>query len=108
MSVTSTQTHDGGVVKRAVGRYIDTGTAAAFNITCGFKPRYVNVTNVDDAERIEWWEGMADASALKTVTAGTVTLTTSLGITPLANGFTVGLDTDVNVSSSQISWLALG
>ncbi len=108
MSVTSTQTQDSGVVKRAVGRYLDTGTAAAFNITCGFKPRYVMVVNTSAAEKMEWFEGMADASAMKTVTAGTFTIITSLGITPLANGFTVGLDTDVNATSEQISWVALG
>ncbi len=108
MSVTSTQTQDAGMVKRAVGRYIDTGTAAAFNITCGFKPRYVRVINLTDREEIEWFEGMADASALKTVAAGTRTLPTTLGITPLANGFTVGLDTLVNVASKQMSWIALG
>lgn len=108
MSVTSTQTQDAGVVKRALGRYIDTGVAAAFNISCGFKPRFVQVLNVASGDKMEWFEGMADASALKTVAAGTRTLILTLGITPLANGFTVGLDTDVNVSSEQTNWEALG
>lgn len=109
VAITSTQSKvPASVVNVAVGRYKDTDTAAAFDITTGFKPRYVRVVNVDDRETIEWFEGMADASALKTQAAGTQTLATSLGITPLANGFTVGLDTLVNVTSKQISWIAIG
>ena len=108
MSVTSTRTNDAGVVQRAVGRYIDTGTAAAFTITCGFKPRYIVVSNVDSRDQLEFFEGMANASAVKMIAAGTRTLITTLGLTPTSNGFTVGLDVDVNVTSQQISWLAIG
>lgn len=109
MAITSTQSmHPGSVSNVAVGRYLDTGTAAAFTITTGFKPRYVRVENLTDRNGYEWFEGMADAAALKTVAAGTKTLLTTLGITVSANGFTVGLDTDVNVSSKQLSWIAIG
>jgi len=92
----------------AIGRYLEETLAAEFDITTGFKPRYVCVENVTAGEKIEWYEGMADASAIKTIAAGTRTLPTSLGITPLTNGFTVGLDTLVNVISEQISWIAIG
>jgi len=57
---------------------------------------------------MEWFEGMDDDSGLKTVAAGTRTLSTSLGITVSASGFTMGLDTDVVVTSEQISWIAIG
>lgn len=107
MTVTSTQTHH-QVRNVAVGRYLDDGTAAAFSIVCGFRPRYVVVLNVDDRTQLEWYEGMADASALKTVAAGTRTKITTLGITDNADGFTVGLDTDVNVTNKQLSWVAIG
>lgn len=41
--------------------------------------------------------------------AGTKTLITTLGITPITNkGFTMGLDTDVNVSNEQVSFIAIG
>lgn len=111
MAITQTQTHAGGVLNVAVGRYLDTGTAAAFVITTGFKPRWVRVVNIDpdaDGETLEWFEGMADAEALKIIAAGTRTLITTLGITVSESGFTVGLDLDVNVTDEQISWIAIG
>ncbi len=109
MSVTSTQSTTKGVNNIAVGRYIDTGTAAAFTITTGFQPRYVRVTNLaGTGSDTEWFEGMAAASALKRVLAGDKTIPTTLGITVTANGFTVGLDTDLNVTSEQLSWMAIG
>lgn len=108
MTITSTQTPDVGVVNRAVGRYITDGAAAEFDITTGFKPRYVRVVNETSRDMLEWLEGMADASAVKSVAAGTRTLITTLGITALGNGFTVGLDLDVNVTAEQLSWVAFG
>ena len=109
MSITSTQSKgSGSVVNIAVGRYLDTGTVASFTITTGFRPRYVKVSNVTSRDQMEWFEGMTDDTGVKTVAAGTRTLSASLGITDNANGFTMGLDTDVVVTSQQISWLALG
>ena len=93
----------------AVGRYLDTGTAAAFVITVGFKPRVVRVINVDSGDVMEWYEGMADASGCKTTgSTGARSKVTSNGLTISQNGFTVGLDTDVNVTNEQISWEAVG
>lgn len=89
------------------------GTGANIDIKCGFVPAYVRVVNIESAtiEQVEWYRGMADASAIKTVT-GTVARTkiTSLGITPLGatatstseQGFRIGADTDVNVSGETI------
>lgn len=110
MAITSTQSmHPASVTNTAVGRYLDTGTAAAFTITLGFKPRYVKVVNLAaSSASMEWFEGMAAASAWKVTTSGAFSLITSLGITVSATGFTVGLDTDVNVSSEQLSWIAFG
>lgn len=109
MTITSTQSNvPGSVSNHAVGRYLDTGTVAAFTITCGFKPRYVKVVNVTSRDQMEWFEGMADDSGVKTVAAGTRTLDVADAITPTVNGFTMGLDTDVVVTSEQISWLAMG
>lgn len=92
----------------AVGRYITSSTAAAFKITTGFKPRYVKVINNTSGDQEEWFEGMADDSAFKKVAAGTTAQISSLGITPAADGFTVGLDTDINVINEQLSWIAIG
>src|SRR3978361_81299 len=108
MAITATQSAH-HVRNMAVGRYKDTGTAAAFVITTGFKPRYVKVVNVDSGDMSEWYEGMADASAAKTLgSTGVRSKITTLGTTVTSSGFTVGLDTDVNVTSEQISWMATG
>ena len=108
MAITSSKTNDVGPVQRCLGRYLDTGTVAEFDFTTGFKPRYVRVVNVTSRDMLEWFEGMDDASAIKTVAAGTRTLITTLGITPLSNGVTIGLDTDVVVTSEQLSILCEG
>ena len=110
MAVTSTQSKGNGVLNFAVGRYISSDTAAAFVITTGFLPRYVKVVNLNASGdvMVEWFEGMADASAVKTAIDGTRSVITTLGITVSASGFTVGLDTDLNVVSEQLSWSAVG
>lgn len=117
MAVTSTQSmQPASVANIAVGSYLDTGTAAAISITTGFQPRYVKVVNVTAASTglvvMEWFEGMSDANGIKTYDEGTsetgVTLITTLGITPSATGFTIGLDTDLNVTSEQLHWMAIG
>lgn len=105
---TSTQTQGNGALQLAVGRYLSADTAAAFNITCGFKPRWVQVLNNTSNDEYQWSTGMADASAFKRIAAGTGSSITTLGITPLNYGFTVGLDLDVNVISEQLSWQAIG
>lgn len=108
MAITSTQSNH-HVRNVAVGRYLNDGAAAAFTITTGFQPRYVRVVNLAaTASQLEWFEGMAAASSLKTVAAGTRTVPTTNGITVSASGFTVGLDTGVNISNEQLSWIAYG
>ncbi len=115
MAVTSTQSiQPSSTLNLAVGRYIDTGTAAAITITIGFKARYVEVWNVTAAGTglvcVKWLEGMAAASAIKMEDAGTsetaLTLITTLGITVSDKSFVIGLDTDLNVTSEQLSWCA--
>jgi hypothetical protein len=108
MAITSSQNNGQGVSRHASGSYLTDATAAAITITCGFKPRYVYVMNSTSLDSYEWFEGMADAAAVKRVTAGTSSAITTLGITPSDSGFIIGLDTDVNVTNEQIRWIALG
>ena len=110
MAITQTQSvQPASVCNIAVGRYIDTGTVAAFTLTLGFKPRWVRVLNeAASSSGFEYFEGMADASAIKRAVAGDLTVVTTNGITVSASGFTVGLDTDVNVTSEQLDWIAIG
>jgi len=113
MAITSTQSQSDDVKHIATGSYLDTGTAAAFTITTGFRPKYVKVINTAaTGGSLEYFDGMADAYAQKFLTNNATfvqgALITSLGITISDTGFTVGLDTDINVSSQQIEWLAMG
>lgn len=89
------------------------GTGAAINIELGWLPDHVVVQNWEAADfaRLEWYTGMAAAAAIKTATS-TKSLLTTLGISQYAGsttakkGFTIGADTDVNVSGESITWLA--
>lgn len=69
-----------------VGGY--TGTGVLQYIPLGFKPKYVKVYNNSDAGSLwatmEWWEGMAAASALKTqkvIDSGATGLSSSAKVT---------------------------
>src|SRR3990167_8032827 len=109
MAITSSQVkNSASVMQMAVGSYITSSTAAAIAITTGFKPLWVRVINETSGDMYEWYHGMAAAEAIKTVAAGTRSIITTLGITQNSNGFTVGLDTDVNVINEQLSWMAQG
>jgi len=109
MAITSSQVkNSASVVQVAVGSYITSSTAAAFDITTGFKPLWVRVVNETSGDMYEWYHGMAAAEAVKTLAAGTRSIITTLGITQLSYGFTVGLDLDVNVINEQLSWMAVG
>jgi len=110
MAQTITTKEPLNVTRLATGRYLDTGIVAAYTFSdLGFKPRYVKVQNLAaTGATIEWYEGMDDASAWKSVVAGDGTLITTLGITVSDRGFIFGLDLDANVTSEQVSWIALG
>lgn len=87
------------------------GTGSAMNITnVGFRPRYVKVWNVASGGlcTLEWTKEMADASGFKEVNHDSTqrSFLTSNGITPLANGFTIGADSDINASGETIHFVA--
>jgi len=108
MAITETINSPLNVSRMVTISHIDTGTVAARAFDIGFKPRYVLVINETSRDGYEFVEGMADAEALKTVAAGTRTFITSNGITPSTLGFTLGLDTDVYVTSEQLSIVCFG
>jgi len=91
------------------------GTGAAINISCGFTPVAVRIDNIDGDAILVWNDAMPDASGMKTIAAGTTAHITSAGVTAYAGsaasaskGFTIGADTDVNVSAETICWTAWG
>lgn len=88
-----------GVNRVVVGAVQGTGSAITVD-QIGFRPKLVRVVNAGATglSRLEWFEGMADAAAIKTITNGTISAIAVDGITPLATGFTLGGDANVNIS----------
>lgn len=83
--------------KTKVGRIVFDATAivAADSVVVplGFTPKYVAWENVTDRTKIEWYEGMAANTCIKTVAAGTRTLeTTNGGITVCTADGTANVD----------------
>lgn len=83
------------------------GTGSAMDIkTLGFRPRKVKVFNVASGGlcSLEWNNAMPDASGYKSMPHDTAqhAFLTSNGITPLAAGFTLGADGDLNVSGELV------
>jgi len=86
-----------GAKSPAVGSFY--GTGADKNVdTVGFRPRLVKVYNETGLCWAVWTRGMADDSAIKFVTDGTMSKITTNGIAPRANGFAFGADSDLNVA----------
>ncbi len=98
-----------GGIRKVTGSLL--GTGASRNVkTVGFSPKRVEVHNVASGgkNKLYWQDTMADAAGIKTLANGTVSELSTLGITPLADGFTLGADTDVNVSGEKVHWAAFG
>ena len=94
-----------GVTRMVTGSFVGTGSAVDVK-TVGFRPRRVELFNVTGLAVAHWTDAMADASMVKQVTAGTMTFPTSNGVTPLANGFRLGADGDMNVAAETVHWVA--
>ena len=104
-ATTNTQTNTDGVANRAVGKIIQDATAAvATTITLGFTPRHVMFVNATDRIIDEWFEGMASASSIHTLAAGTISLETTNGIAVSGQSFTVTATT--MVASKTFYWMA--
>jgi hypothetical protein len=86
------------------------GTGSALNVYCGFKPRGVRLINRTQLSTVDWVKSMGDANAvyIKDTGAGTSDTfsITSLGITPLFNGFTIGATANFNTASDAIHYMA--
>jgi hypothetical protein len=104
---TNTQTNAGGVSNRAIGKIVsDGGAAAAVTLTLGFAPRKFVIHNLTDRISDEWFEGMASASSLHSVAAGTRTLETTNGIA--VDGLNVTMTAVTMVASKTFAWEAIG
>lgn len=94
-----------GVRRQVRGSFAGTGSAIDIS-TVGFRPNRVRLLNVTGLATLEWTESMADAAGLKEVTDGTKSFITSNGVTPLAAGFRLGADGDMNVSTEVVHYIA--
>lgn len=105
---TNTQTNSNGVVNRACGKIVtDVAAAAIAILQLGFVPRFVYFVNLTDRITDTWFEGMAAASSLHVVAAGTQTLETVNGITVGADK-TITLTAATMVASKTFYWVAEG
>lgn len=90
------------------------GTGAAISVEVGFQPRRVKLFNADGLCTLEWNSEMGDGKGYKILTgidatSDTVSLhsfISSGGITPSYAGFSIGADTDINVSEETIYYEA--
>ena len=104
---TNTQTNSNGVVNRACGVIVTDAAAAAIAVLqLGFVPRFVYFVNLTDRITDTWFEGMASASSLHAVAAGTQTLETVNGIAVSAVNKTVTLTAVTMVASKTFYWMA--
>lgn len=88
------------------GSYV--GTGANLDVTIiGFRPKGVELYS-SAGDSGYWSDDFADASVYKRNAAGAGSLATSNGITPLANGFRIGTDTDLNVSGERVHYVVWG
>lgn len=85
-----------GLAKYAAGSITFDATAITaadyINIPVGFIPKYICFDNVTDRTKVEWYDGMAQDSCVKTVAAGTRTLEVTGG----NHGFVIGSQTNTN------------
>lgn len=89
-----------------VGRVTGTGALITVETRQGDTPIAVRLFNEDGLATAEWTESMGDGAAVKRITDGTMTVLTTTGITPVAGGFTIGADADLNVAGEVIHWVA--
>lgn len=79
---TNTQENSMSVVNHASGYVVtDAGAAADTTFQLGFMPRIVRFVNLTGRITLEWANGMAANSALRTIATGVRTLDVSSGIT---------------------------
>jgi hypothetical protein len=85
-----------------------TGTGAVITVKPGFKPSAIEILNVEGLCSLNYVPDLMDAGyGFKRVTDGTTSFITSGGIEVVNDlSFTIGTDTDVNVSGEDMIVLA--
>ncbi len=94
-----------GAAKVSYGASLGTGADLDVRSVC-FRPRSVHMINMDSGDELFWTEGMVDGGGLKRLAAGASSVLATLGVTPLADGFRLGTDADMNVDGETLQWVA--
>lgn len=96
-----------GISRVVYGSFIGTGADIDIRGEVGFRPRSVRIINEGGGpDEGEWLDAMADGSVFKRLAAGALSLVTGgNGITPLADGFRLGADADLNVDGELVRWI---
>lgn len=82
MAITQNTAHGVEKTRLTTVSYLDDAASPATPaLKLGFKPRYIKIDNVTDRIALEWYEGMASGTAVKTLAAGTRSLEASGGVT---------------------------
>jgi hypothetical protein len=103
------------------GKVTGTGSEIKVEFT-DFTPRKVELRNADSADEMTWVDTMPAGYGLKRLAAGTGSLVTTGGVTPVyqdvlsppvgespqdpGRGFLIGTDSDMNVADEIIHWVA--
>jgi hypothetical protein len=103
MAVTASQTKGIERIQMATGSYLDDAAIPAdASIGTGFKARYVQVVDETNNTMLEWYEGMAAASAIQTVATGDRSTISSGGITVTDRGISFPV-----TQNAQYRWKAV-
>lgn len=98
-----------GGIRRIKGSFVGDGAQRDVK-TVGFRPSEVTLYNVGGNAYATWQESMPDGAMQKTIDNGTearVSLVTGgAGVTPLAEGFRLGADADLNAAGETVHWVA--
>ena len=92
-----------GVRKKYRGSFVGTGANIDILVP-GFRPAEVSLFNAGGGlSSASWQKEMPDGSMQKEITAGTTSFVTGgNGITPLANGFRLGADANLNIAGQTV------
>lgn len=93
-----------GARRTTAGSFVSDGNLRSVQ-TVDYRPSKVEIFN-DQGDSAVWTSEMPDDSMHLRVAGGTGTLETSDGVTPLANGFSIGANGDINASTQTSYWVA--
>lgn len=94
------------------GKIVTADPAAALNVSIGFIPKWVEITNVTNPSYHRWNANMADGKVYQFVGNTGPTLVATGGITPYEGsasaspGFTIGTDAVLNTAADELHFIA--